>query len=105
MNTLVSQTPRTHFNDGRIFMSFPNGVAFSFPISGNWRLERATQEQLENVEADDEGLHWPDIDEDLSFEGLLRGDYGQFARRPALSYHSQNVHDRKISGTRIADSR
>ena len=23
------------------------------------------------------GLHWPDLDEDLSFRGLLEGDYGQ----------------------------
>jgi hypothetical protein len=23
------------------------------------------------------GIHWPELDEDLSFQGLLRGDYGQ----------------------------
>ena len=23
------------------------------------------------------GLHWPELDEDLSFRGLLEGDYGQ----------------------------
>jgi len=22
-------------------------------------------------------IHWPDLDEDLSFDGLLRGDFGQ----------------------------
>jgi hypothetical protein len=29
------------------------------------------------VEVSPFGLHWPDLDEDLSFEGLLRGDFGQ----------------------------
>ncbi len=24
------------------------------------------------------GLHWPTLDEDLSFQGLLKGDYGQY---------------------------
>ena len=52
----------------------------SFPIVGNWRLENASLDQLNNVEIDDEGLHWPDIDEDLSFAGLLRGDHGQFVK-------------------------
>ena len=32
------------------------------------RLKYATQEQRANYETDDEGIHWPDIDEDLSFE-------------------------------------
>ena len=35
------------------------------------RLKYATQEQRANYETDDEGIHWPDIDEDLSFEGFF----------------------------------
>ncbi|MEW6712035.1 MAG: hypothetical protein AB1403_19585 [Candidatus Riflebacteria bacterium] len=23
------------------------------------------------------GLHWPDLDEDLSFKGMIKGDFGQ----------------------------
>lgn len=29
----------------------------------------------------DDELRWPDLDEDLSFAGLLRGDYGQYVRK------------------------
>jgi len=36
---------------------------------------------VNNIEVDDEGIHWPDIDEDLSFAGLLDGDYGRYIRR------------------------
>ena len=35
------------------------------------RLRYATKEQREKYEADEYGLHWEDIDEDLSFEGLF----------------------------------
>lgn len=65
------------FEDGRIVVRLGGGVLFSFPIAGNRRLEGATPEQLANVEVDERGMHWPDIDEDLSLAGLLRGDWGQ----------------------------
>ena len=35
------------------------------------RLRYATKEQRENYESDDYGIHWNDIDEDLSFEGFF----------------------------------
>lgn len=35
------------------------------------RLRNATREQLENYQASDYGIRWPDIDEDLSFEGFF----------------------------------
>ena len=81
MNTLIDKDPTALYADGRVSVSLPNGISFSFPIAGNWRLEDATLDQLNNMEVDDEGIHWPDIDEDLSFEGLLNGDWGQHIRR------------------------
>lgn len=36
------------------------------------RLRNATKEQRENIEHDCFGIHWPDLDEDLSFEGFFR---------------------------------
>ena len=82
MNSLAEKCPVASVSDGRVSVCFPNGVAFSFPITGNWRLENASSEQLNNIEVDEEGIHWPEIDEDLSFEGLLNGDWGQYIRRP-----------------------
>jgi len=35
------------------------------------RLQNATNEQRQNYETNDLGLHWPDIDEDLSFDGFF----------------------------------
>ena len=35
------------------------------------RLRFATLQQRANYKADDYGIHWPDIDEDLSYEGFF----------------------------------
>ena len=82
MNTLLEENAKVSFESGQFSVRLGNGVVFSFPIAGNWRLEGATPEQLVHVEVDEEGLHWPEIDEDLSFAGLLRGDWGQHVRAP-----------------------
>lgn len=36
------------------------------------RLKNATQAQRENYEVDAFGIHWPEIDEDLCFDGFFR---------------------------------
>lgn len=36
------------------------------------RLKYATKEQRENMEADFFGIHWPDVDEDLCYDGFFR---------------------------------
>jgi hypothetical protein len=58
-----------------------SGVVLSFPIKENPRLAAGSADQLKNVEVSPYGLHWPELDEDLSFEGLLRGDFGQFQKQ------------------------
>lgn len=77
MNTLVDKVKSAVYQDGYIVVSMESGVEIRFPISGNHRLSSGTAEQLNNIEVSPFGLHWPDLDEDLSFRGLLEGDYGQ----------------------------
>jgi hypothetical protein len=52
-------------------------TAIRFPVAENPRLARGTQRQLNRIEISPFGLHWPELDEDLSFRGLLEGNYGQ----------------------------
>ncbi|MBC7920818.1 MAG: DUF2442 domain-containing protein [Ferruginibacter sp.] len=40
-------------------------------ISGFASLRQATHQQLTNFENDGVGIHWPDLDEDLSLRGFL----------------------------------
>ena len=78
--------PTVFEKDGYIVLIMQSGVEIRFPVSGNPRLSGGTAEQLNNIEVSPFGLHWPDLDEDLSFQGLLEGDYGQRRTcRPAKS--------------------
>ena len=58
-----------------------DGRTISVPLVWSWRLSEATSEQRANYEiiGDGEGVHWPDIDEDISAEGMI---YGTPAPRP-----------------------
>ena len=77
MSTLVDKVKSAVYQDGHIVVSMESGVEIRFPVAGNSRLSSGTPEQLNNIEVSPFGLHWPDLDEDLSFRGLLEGDYGQ----------------------------
>jgi hypothetical protein len=52
-----------------------DGRAISVPLVWYPRLVHATEQQRQNwqIAGDGYGIHWPDIDEDLSADGLLRG--------------------------------
>jgi hypothetical protein len=58
-----------------------DGRTISVPLAWSWRLSEATPKQRSNwqIVGDGHGVHWPDIDEDISAEGLL---YGIPAPRP-----------------------
>ncbi len=62
-----------------------DGRTISVPLAWSWRLSEATPKQRANFEiiGDGEGVHWPDIDEDISAEGML---YGVPAPRPAPAH-------------------
>lgn len=51
-----------------------DGRTITVPLAWFPRLLEATQEQRDNwrIIGDGEGIHWSDIDEDLSVAGLLR---------------------------------
>jgi hypothetical protein len=66
-DVVVSSTELTvHLKDGRMV---------SVPLSWFPRLLNATTEQRAKFEimGEGEGIHWPDVDEDLSIAGILRG--------------------------------
>jgi hypothetical protein len=52
-----------------------DGRSISVPLTWFPRLLRGTRTQRNRwkVSAGGTGIHWPDLDEDLSAEGLLRG--------------------------------
>lgn len=63
------------FDSDRIIVDLMDGRTIAVPLAFYPRLLNATPEQRRNWEVAGAGygIHWPDIDEDLSTEGLLRG--------------------------------
>lgn len=63
------------FSEEFLIVGLKDGRQISVPIEWYPRLARASRDQLTNwqVCGGGYGVHWPEIDEDLSTEGLLRG--------------------------------
>ena len=58
--------------DNAVWIKTTDGLEGCERFSDYPRLKYATQAQRENFESDAFGIHWPEIDEDLSFEGFFR---------------------------------
>ena len=69
---ISAETIAAHLADGRVI---------SVPLAWSWRLSEATPAQRANwrLIGDGHGVHWPDVDEDISADGMLNGTP---ARRP-----------------------
>ncbi|MEW6609812.1 MAG: DUF2442 domain-containing protein [bacterium] len=50
-----------------------DGRTISVPLAWSWRLSEATPNQRSSFEIIGDGysVHWPEIDEDISAEGML----------------------------------
>ena len=84
MSTVVNIEPRIkniQVTDETITAVLADGRTISVPLAWSWRLSDATPEQRSNFEIIGNGLgvHWTDIDEDISAKGML---YGIPAPRP-----------------------
>ncbi len=65
-------------DSGHIVIDLVSGATFSFPAALAQGLEHARADQLDQVEIAGAGfgLHWEELDADLSVEGLLAGRFG-----------------------------
>lgn len=61
--------------DDEIVAHLVDGRTIIVPLVWSWRLTDATWEQRQHWEilGDGEGVRWPDINEDISVEGMLYG--------------------------------
>jgi len=84
MSTVVNIEPRIkdiQVSEEMITAYLTDGRTISVPLAWSWRLSDATPAQRNHFEmiGDGQGVHWPDIDEDIRAEGML---YGVPAQRP-----------------------
>jgi hypothetical protein len=92
MNIVVSESPRItaiKVTDEAIIAQLADGRVISVPLAWSWRLSEATPEQRRRFEiiGSGEGVHWPDVDEDISATGML---FGAPARPTRQSAHPED---------------
>ena len=78
MSIVVSSEPRivsVKVTSSAITAGLADGRTVSVPLAWSWRLSEATAKQRQNFEiiGSGQGVHWPDIDEDISAVGMLSG--------------------------------
>ncbi|HYA43194.1 MAG TPA: DUF2442 domain-containing protein [Syntrophobacteraceae bacterium] len=88
VNVFEARLLDVRVTEDEIIAHLVDGRTISVPLAWSWRLSDATPDQRNNFEiiGDGQGIHWPDIDEDISVEGMLCGCP---ARRPEYSPESQ----------------
>lgn len=80
----------------RLIVELEDGRQLSVPLSWFPRLADASQDQLRRwrLIGDGEGIHWPDVDEDVSVYSLLH---------PEDTIPSREIRERERSGPRAHD--
>ena len=81
VNAIEPRLRDIRITEDEIIAYLVDGRTISVPLAWSWRLSEATLEQRQKFEiiGEGQGVHWPDIDEDISVEGML---YGTPARHP-----------------------
>lgn len=61
------------FTDDMMSTTLEDGRIITVPIAWYPRLQKATAAQRQQFELSPAGIHWDEIDEDISVEGMLIG--------------------------------
>jgi hypothetical protein len=70
------------FDDSTMWVDLSDGRTLGVPLAWFPRLLRATPKQRAACEIGCSGLHWDEIDEDISIAGLIEGRSDQTRSRP-----------------------
>jgi hypothetical protein len=70
MNTSAKSV---RFDDNNMWVDLSDGRIIAVPLAWFPRLLHATPEQRQHVEISLKGLHWEELNEDISVAGLLAG--------------------------------
>lgn len=87
----IPEVQNVTVSDDSLTVDLVDGRTLSVPLTWYPRLLHSTQEERSHwrLIGRGEGIHWPDLDEDISVEGLLAG-------RPSLE--SQRSFQRWLEG-------
>ena len=105
MSTAVStetRIARVDVSDETITAHLADGRAISVPLAWSWRLSEATPKQRAHwrLIGDGHGVHWPDVDEDISAEGMLNGTPDPRPARRTVTHKTKGPANRRMQPTR-----
>ena len=83
-NNMEPRIKSIQVTDDMIIADLVDGRTISVPLAWSWRLSEAMPEQRNHYEfiGDGHGIHWPDVDEDISAEGMLTGGPAPRPKQP-----------------------
>ena len=80
--TTSPEPTAVRFDEHSFWVDLDDGRTIGVPLAWFPRLLHATPEQRAKVELSHAGLHWEEIDEDISIGGLLAGRGDMTQRHP-----------------------
>ena len=110
MNTAASTAPRiqhVRVTGDEIIARLADGRVISVPLAWSWRLSEATARQRAHFRliGSGQGVHWPDVDEDISVEGMLHGVPAHRPRSAAAPKRGRSLRDQEPPNKRIQPTR
>jgi hypothetical protein len=94
--------------EDEIIARLADGRVISVPLAWSWRLSEATPRQRARFRliGSGQGVHWPDVDEDISVEGMLHGIparrlASRLAPGRANALRHQEPRNKRVEPTRV----
>jgi hypothetical protein len=73
MNNTSDQVISIEYHDDKVFLRLAAGREIGNPLKWHPWLEKATQVQRNNVESYELSAYWPDLDDGLDVEEMMKG--------------------------------
>jgi uncharacterized protein DUF2442 len=110
MNTVPGSEPRIQevgVTEDEIIARLADGRVISVPLAWSWRLSEATPKQRAHFRliGSGQGVHWPDVDEDISVEGMLHGVPAHRPRSTPARVKAGAERDHELPNKRLQPTR
>ena len=73
MSNTPNQVVSIEYHDDKVFLRLADGREIGNPLSWHPWLEKATQAQRDHVELYELSVYWPDLDDGLDVEEMMKG--------------------------------
>ena len=108
-STIEIQIPKAEdvsVSQDALRVKLSDGRAISVPLAWYPRLVHATPEERNNWQliGDGQGIHWPDLDEDISVEGMIAGRPSGESQRSFKRWLASRQDGRSVALSDLTDA-